>query len=175
MNKHKKKYFVTDFCKMNNLKPNELYGVLRKHPELARSLKINLRGQRKIDEESAKSVLALICKDKLEKGGGDRKKCISGIADEINILAAQVDDLRKEVKNLKIENERLKKYICLEKQDGRKNKAIASAVLKKLGRAYLPGDEKRLAEYLSSCADFKIFMDSRIEKAEECYLKNEDR
>lgn len=175
MSKHKKKYFVTEFCEMNNLKPNKLYGVLRRHPELARSLKINLRGQRKIDEESAKSVLAFLRKDKLEKGGGDRKKCISGIADEINILAAQVDDLRKEVKNLKIENERLKKYICLEKQDGRKNKAIASAVLKTLGRDYLPGDEKRLAEYLSSCADFKIFMDSKIKKAEECFLKNEDR
>lgn len=175
MSKHKKKYFVTEFCEMNNLKPNELYGVLRRHPELARSLKINLKGQRKIDEESAKSVLAFIRKDKLKKGGGDKKKCISGIADEINILAAQVDDLRKEVKNLKIENERLKKYISLEKQDGRKNKAITSAVLKTLGRDYFPGDEKRLAEYLSSCNDFKIFMDSKIEKAEECDFKNEDR
>lgn len=44
-----------------------------------------------------------------------------------------------------------------------------------LGRDYLPGDEKRLAEYLSSCNDFKIFMDSKIEKAEECDFKNEDR
>lgn len=44
-----------------------------------------------------------------------------------------------------------------------------------LGRDYLPGDEKRLGEYLSSCNDFKIFMDSKIEKAEECDFQNEDR
>ena len=169
----RKKYLsIAEFCEMNGIPRYKFYKILHHHPELARRIRTSTSGERQLDELSLKTAKAIFRKEKIED---KRKLSANAAADEINILAVQVDELREQLKNLQRENERLKKYISLEKQDGRKNKAIASAVLKKLGRDYLPGDEKRLAEYLSSCADFKIFMDSRIEKAEECDFKNEDR
>lgn len=169
----RKKYLsIAEFCEMNGIPRYKFYKILHHHPELARRIRTSTSGERQLDELSLKTAKAIFRKEKIED---KRKLSANAAAGEINILAVQVDELREQLKNLQRENERLKKYISLEKQDGRKNKAIASAVLKTLGRDYLPGDEKRLAEYLSSCADFKIFMDSKIKKAEECFLKNEDR
>lgn len=159
----RKKYLsIAEFCEMNGIPRYKFYKILHHHPELARRIRTSTSGERQLDELSLKTAKAIFRKEKIED---KRKLSANAVAGEINILAVQVDELREQLKNLQRENERLKKYISLEKQDGRKNKAIASAVLKTLGRDYLPGDEKRLAEYLSSCNDFKIFMDSRIEKA----------
>lgn len=159
----RKKYLsIAEFCEMNGIPRYKFYKILHHHPELARRIRTSTSGERQLDELSLKTAKAIFRKEKIED---KRKLSANAAAGEINILAVQVDELRDQLKNLQRENERLKKYISLEKQDGRKNKAIASAVLKTLGRDYLPGDEKRLAEYLSSCNDFKIFMDSRIEKA----------
>lgn len=159
----RKKYLsIAEFCEMNGIPRYKFYKILHHHPELARRIRTSTSGERQLDDLSLKTAKAIFRKEKIED---KRKLSANAAAGEINILAVQVDELREQLKNLQRENERLKKYISLEKQDGRKNKAIASAVLKTLGRDYLPGDEKRLAEYLSSCNDFKIFMDSRIEKA----------
>lgn len=159
----RKKYLsIAEFCEMNGIPRYKFYKILHHHPELARRIRTSTSGERQLDELSLKTAKAIFRKEKIED---KRKLSANAAAGEINILAVQVDELREQLKNLQRENKRLKKYISLEKQDGRKNKAIASAVLKTLGRDYLPGDEKRLAEYLSSCNDFKIFMDSRIEKA----------
>lgn len=164
MGKHKKYLSVSEFCEMNGMPRYKFYKILHHHPELARRIRTSTSGERLLDEQSLKTAKAIFRKEKIED---KRKLSANAAANEINILAVQVDELREQLKNIQCENERLKKYISLEKQDGRKNKAIASAVLKNLCRAYLPGDEKRLAEYLSSCNDFKIFMDSRTEKTEE--------
>ena len=172
MGKHKKYLSVSEFCEMNGIPRYKFYKILHHHPELARRIRTSTSGERQLDELSLKTAKAIFRKEKIED---KRKLSANAAAGEINILAVQVDELREQLKNLQSENEQLKKFLGREKKDGRKNKAIASAVLKKLGRDYLPGDEKRLAEYLSSCNDFKIFMDSRIEKAEECDFKNEDR
>lgn len=164
MGKHKKYLSVSEFCEMNGIPRYRFYKILHHHPELARRIRTSTSGERLLDELSLKTAKTIFRKEKIED---KRKLSANAAAGEINILAVQVDELREQLKNIQCENERLKKFLGREKKDGRKNKAIASAVLKKLGRAYLPGDEKRLAEYLSSCNDFKIFMDSRTEKTEE--------
>ena len=48
-----------------------------------------------------------------------------------------------------------------------RNEMIAAAVFKALGREYMPGDEVRISEYLAGCDDFKIYMNSKTEEAEE--------
>ena len=48
-----------------------------------------------------------------------------------------------------------------------RNEMIAAAVFKALGREYMPGDEVHISEYLAGCDDFKIYMNSRTEEAEE--------
>lgn len=164
MGKHKKYLSVSEFCEMNGIPRHRFYKILHHHPELARRIRTSTSGERLLDELSLKTAKTIFRKEKIED---KRKLSANAAAGEINILAVQVDELREQLKNIQCENERLKNFLGREKKDGRKNKAIASAVLKKLGRAYLPGDEKRLAEYLSSCNDFKIFMDSRTEKTEE--------
>lgn len=164
MGTHKKYLSIAEFCEMNGIPRYRFYKILHYHPELARRIRTSTSGERLLDEQSLKTAKAIFQKEKIED---KRKLSANAAAGEINILAVQVDELREQLKNIQCENERLKKFLGREKKDGRKNKAIASAVLKKLGRAYLPGDEKRLAEYLSSCNDFKIFMDSRTEKTEE--------
>lgn len=164
MGKHKKYLSVSEFCEMNGIPRYRFYKILHHHPELARRIRTSTSGERLLDELSLKTAKTIFRKEKIED---KRKLSANAAAGEINILAVQVDELREQLKNIQCENERLKNFLGREKNDGRKNKAIASAVLKKLGRAYLPGDEKRLAEYLSSCNDFKIFMDSRTEKTEE--------
>lgn len=158
MGTHKKYLSIAEFCEMNGIPRYRFYKILHHHPELARRIRTSTSGERMLDEQSLKTAKAIFRKEKIE----DRRKIsANAAASEINILVVQVDELREQLKNLQCENERLKKYISLERQDGRKNKAIASAVLKNLGRDYLHGDEKRLAEYLSSCEDFKIFMNSK--------------
>lgn len=48
-----------------------------------------------------------------------------------------------------------------------RNEKIAAAVFKAQGREYMPGDEVRIYEYLAGCDDFKIYMNSKTEEAEE--------
>ena len=159
----RKKYLsIAEFCEMNGIPRYKFYKILHHHPELARRIRTSTSGERQLDELSLKTAKAIFRKEKIEDKW---KLSANAAANEINILVVQVGELREQLKNLQSENERLKTFLGREKKDGRKNKAIASAVLKNLGRDYLPGDEKRLAEYLSSCNDFKIFMDSRIEKS----------
>lgn len=114
-----------------------------------------------LDEESIRMARTIMRKEKAEER---KKRSAYGAANEINMLAIQIDELSEALNNFQCENNRLKKYIGREKKEGRRNKRIADAVFKVLGRAYLPDDEKRLSEYLSSSDDFKIFMNSKFEK-----------
>ena len=82
--------------------------MLSRHPELARKMKANSAGERVLDEEAIRTARAILRKEKIEDR---RKRSAVGAANEMNILAAQNEELRKEVGRLKCENQRLKKVI----------------------------------------------------------------
>lgn len=143
--------------------------MLSRHPELARKMKANSAGERVLDEEAMMTARAILRKEKIEDR---RKRSAADAANEINTLAVQIEELRKEIRRLKCENQRLKKYIDRERSVGRKYRRIADAVFKILGREYLPNDEKRIADYLENCNDFKIYMNSKFEKEDLCDEEN---
>lgn len=119
MGTHKKYLSIAEFCEMNGIPRYRFYKILHHHPELARRIRTSTSGERLLDEQSLKTSKAIFRKEKIE----DRRKIsANAAAGEINILAVQVDELREQLKNLQCENERLKKYISLERQDGRKTK-----------------------------------------------------
>lgn len=105
MRRNSKFYSISEYCKINNLQPIKFYEILSRHPELAKKLKSNVKGERLLDERSitaAGAILRKIEKAKLSKSP------MSAAADEINILAAKNEELRKEVIRLRAENEKLK-------------------------------------------------------------------
>ena len=63
----------------------------RRHPELARKMKAKSAGERVLDEEAMMTARAILRKEKIE----DRRK--RSAANEINTLAVQIEELRKEV------------------------------------------------------------------------------
>ncbi len=164
MGKHSTYLSISDFCEQNGFRTYKFYKMLSRYPELARKIKTGSAGERMLDEEAMRTAKAILRKEKTEDR---RKRSAADAANEINILVAQIDELRKEVGKVRCENERLKKFISRERKDRRKSKGIAAAVFKTLGRDYLPDDEKRIAEYLESCEDFKIFMNSTEETEEQ--------
>jgi len=105
MGKHSKFCSISDFCKKNNFKPLKFYELLSRHPELAKKLKTNSKGERLLDEKAIMVVGAILRKTEKAK---QSKSPISAAADEINILAAKNEELRKEVMRLKGENEKLR-------------------------------------------------------------------
>ena len=105
MRKNSKYISISEYCKANGLKPNKFYETLSRHPELAKKLKTNAKGERVIDEKAITAAGAILRKENRAKQG---RSSASSAADEINILAAKNEVLRKEVSRLKCENERLK-------------------------------------------------------------------
>lgn len=71
-------------------------------------MKANSAGKRVLDEEAMMTARAVLRKEKIEDR---RNRYAADAANEINILAAQNEELRKEVGRLKCENQRLKKVI----------------------------------------------------------------
>lgn len=108
MRKNKKFCSISEFCKSNKLESLQFYKMVSRHPELARKMKGNFAGERVLDEEAIRTARAIFRKEKIEDG---RKRSAVGAANEMNILAAQNEELRKEVGRLKCENQRLKKVI----------------------------------------------------------------
>ena len=108
MRKNKKSCSISEFCRNNNFRTLEFYKMLSRHPELARKMKANSAGERVLDEEAMMTARAILRKEKIEDR---RKRSAVGAANEMNILAAQNEELRKEVGRLKCENQRLKKVI----------------------------------------------------------------
>ena len=68
-------------------------------------MKANSAGERVLDEEAMMTILR---KEKIEDR---RNRYAADAANEMNILAAQNEELRKEVGRLKCENQGLKKVI----------------------------------------------------------------
>lgn len=82
--------------------------MLSRHPELARKMKANSAGKRVLDEKAITAAGAILRKEKIEDR---RNRYATDAANEINTLAVQIEELRKEVRRLKCENQRLKKII----------------------------------------------------------------
>lgn len=92
--------------------------MLSRHPELARKMKANSAGERVLDEEAMMTARAILRKEKID----DRRK--RSAANEINTLAVQIEELRKEVRRLKCENQRLKKVIVSLRTEIRKQDEV---------------------------------------------------
>lgn len=80
--------------------------------------KTNAKGERVLDEKAITAAGAILCKENRAKRG---RSSASSAADEINILAAKNEVLRKEVSRLKCENEKLKAVLTGRNEKRRKN------------------------------------------------------
>ena len=105
MRKNSQYISISEYCKANSLNTTKFYETLSRHPELAKKLKTNAKGERVLDEEAITAAGVILRKENRAKLG---RSSASSAADEINILAAKNEVLRKEVSRLKCENERLK-------------------------------------------------------------------
>lgn len=52
MRKNKKSCSISEFCRNNNFRTLEFYKMLSRHPELAKKLKTNAKGERLLDEKA---------------------------------------------------------------------------------------------------------------------------
>ena len=118
MRKNKKSCSISEFCRNNNFRTLEFYKMLSRHPELARKMKVNSAGERVLDEKAIMAAGAILRKENRAKQG---RSSTSSAADEINILAAKNEVLRKEMSRLKCENERLKAVLSVRNEKRRKN------------------------------------------------------
>ena len=84
-------------------------------------MKANSAGERVLDEEAMRTAMAILRKEKIEDR---RKRSAVGAANEMNILAAQNEELRKEVRKLKCEIDRLQRYIRTQQQNERKQNEV---------------------------------------------------
>ena len=91
--------------------------MLSGHPELAKKLKTNAKGERVLDEKAITAAGTILLKENRAKRG---RSSASSAADEINILAAKNEVLRKEVSRLKCENERLKAVLSVRNEKRKK-------------------------------------------------------
>ena len=121
MRKNHKFCSISEFCKSNRLDPLQFYKMVSRHPELARKMKANFAGERVLDEEAIRTARAILRKEKIEDR---RKRSAVGAANEMNILAAQNEELRKEVRKLKCEIDRLQRYIRTQQQNERKQDEV---------------------------------------------------
>ena len=121
MRKNKKSCSIPEFCRNNNFRTLEFYKMLSRHPELARKMKANYAGERVLDEEAMMTARAILRKEKIEDR---RKRSAADSANEINTLAVQIEELRKEVRRLKCENQRLKKVIVSLRTEIRKQDEV---------------------------------------------------
>ena len=92
MRKNKKSCSIPEFCRNNNFRTLEFYKMLSRHPELAKKLKTNSKGERVLDEKAITAAGAILRK---EKKAQLCKSPVSSAADEINILAGKNEVLQK--------------------------------------------------------------------------------
>lgn len=118
MRKNSQYISISEYCKANGLKLTKFYETLSRHPELAKKLKTNSKGERVLDEKAITAAGGILRKENRTKQG---RSYASSAADEINILAAKNEVLRKEVGRLKYENERLKAVLSGRNEKRRKN------------------------------------------------------
>ena len=52
MRKNSQYISISEYCKANGLKPTKFYETLSGHPELAKKLKTNAKGERVLDEKA---------------------------------------------------------------------------------------------------------------------------
>ncbi len=52
MRRNGKYISISEYCKANGLKPTKFYEALSRHPELAKKLKTNAKGERVLDEKA---------------------------------------------------------------------------------------------------------------------------
>uniref|UniRef100_UPI003FEEE367 hypothetical protein n=1 Tax=Eubacterium sp. TaxID=142586 RepID=UPI003FEEE367 len=91
MRKNSKYISISEYCKSNGLKLTKFCETLSRHPELAKKLKTNAKGERLLDEKAITAAGAILRK---EKKAQLCKSPASSAADEINILAAKNEVLR---------------------------------------------------------------------------------
>lgn len=127
MEKRVKFISVSEFCSQNNIQPTDFYKLLSRHPELAKRMKLNAKGERVLDEKAlraSKSYIRMERKDSIEESNVHHKRHEVTAVAEINALTAKVENLQKEVTRLRCENERMKKRL-----NARKNKEIRGDLL----------------------------------------------
>ena len=52
MRKNSQYISISEYCKANGLKPTKFYETLSRHPELAKKLKTNTKGEHVLDEKA---------------------------------------------------------------------------------------------------------------------------
>ena len=97
MRKNSKYISISEYCKANGLHTTKFYETLSQHPELAKELKTNTKGERVLDEKATTAARAILRKENRAEQG---RSSASSAADEINILAAKNEVLRNEMSNL---------------------------------------------------------------------------
>ena len=97
MRKNSQYISISEYCKANGLKPTKFYETLSQHPDLAKKLKTNAKGERVLDEKAITAAGAILRKENRAK---QSRSSVSSAADEINILAAKNEVLRNEMSNL---------------------------------------------------------------------------
>ena len=81
-------------------------------------MKANSAGERVLDEKAITAAGAILRKENRAKQG---RSSATSAADEINILAAKNEVLRKEMSRLKCENERLKAVLSVRNEKRKKH------------------------------------------------------
>ncbi len=97
MRKNSQYISISEYCKANGFKSTKFYETLSRHPELAKKLKTNAKGERLLDEKAITEARAILRKENRAEQG---RSSASSAADEINILAAKNEVLRNEMSNL---------------------------------------------------------------------------
>ena len=69
MRKNSQYISISEYCKANGLKPTKFYETLSRHPELAKKLKTNAKGERVLDEKAITAAGAILRKDNRAKQG----------------------------------------------------------------------------------------------------------
>lgn len=70
MRKNSQYISISEYCKVNGLKPTRFYEALSRHPELAKKLKTNAKGERVLDEEAITAAGEI-----QENSQSDRRSC----------------------------------------------------------------------------------------------------
>ena len=93
MRKNSQYISISEYCKANGFKSTKFYETLSRHPELAKKLKTNAKGERVLDEKAITAARAILRKENRAEQGRSS-------ASSANILAAKNEVLRNEMSNL---------------------------------------------------------------------------
>lgn len=92
MRRNKKSCSIPEFCRNNNFRTLEFYKMLSRHPEPARKMKANSAEEHVLNEEAMMTARGILRKEKIEDR---RKRSAADVANEINILAVQIEELER--------------------------------------------------------------------------------